>query len=462
MKIEALHIENFKALANLDIQADRGIVILGGKNGAGKTSALDAIQLALCGKSTMPQTPIREGSDKATIMVDLGDVKVARTITRKADGTLGGSLTVTTRDGMKPGAAQTWLNQRIGDLSMDPLAFMQADAKARATQLRKFTGVDTADLDRRRAVIETERRDIGRDGAAEKARLDGMPYHEDAPEGLLSFTQILPAVVSAAAIADELASARKALDAFNTAHAAAKSAAAQERAASSAVADAHEKIARLKAELEAAKSKIQPLFESQEALRQVADEAVAAMRAANEATIDEAPILARLAEVDETNARARAEADAINAEDRAEVEAGNARREANYARVSQALRTDALRDAYAAKTADLAAIDAARVAMLAAATFPVPGLGFDSAGGVTLSGLPLDQASGAQKMRVSMAMALAANPTIRVVLIRDASLLDEDSMAIVAEMAAAADAQVWLERVGSADPGAVIITDGSN
>jgi hypothetical protein len=38
--------------------------------------------------------------------------------------------------------------------------------------------------------------------------------------------------------------------------------------------------------------------------------------------------------------------------------------------------------------------------------------------------------------------------------------LDEDNMAIVAEMAEAAGAQVWLERVGTGDAGAVIIEDG--
>ena len=113
-----------------------------------------------------------------------------------------------------------------------------------------------------------------------------------------------------------------------------------------------------------------------------------------------------------------------------------------------------------ATTAEIEAIDAEKAAMLAAATFPVDGLGFGADGGVTFQGVPLAQASGAERIRVSMAVALAANPEIRVVLIRDASLLDEDSMAAVVAMAEAADAQVWLERVGTADPGAVVIVDG--
>ena len=57
-------------------------------------------------------------------------------------------------------------------------------------------------------------------------------------------------------------------------------------------------------------------------------------------------------------------------------------------------------------------------------------------------------------------MALALKPDLRVLLIRDGSLLDEDSLRMVAEMADRADAQVWVERVGDADEGAIIIEDG--
>ena len=57
-------------------------------------------------------------------------------------------------------------------------------------------------------------------------------------------------------------------------------------------------------------------------------------------------------------------------------------------------------------------------------------------------------------------MGLALNPTLRVLLIRDGSLLDDDSMRLIAEMAAKADAQVWLERVGEGDKSAIIIEDG--
>lgn len=444
MKIETLKIKDFKRLASLDVNADRGIIILGGKNGAGKTSALDAIQLALCGTSSMPAQPIRDGADRAEIEVDLGEVIVKRVITRKDGGGYGGSLTIVTKDGMKPGAAQTWLNQRVGDLSCDPLAFMLSDPKKRAEQLRKLAGVDTTDLDRRRKEVEATRRDVGRDGAAEKARLDAMPYYDDAPESIVE-----PVAESAADILAELDAARltqSAVEKASERHQAAHAALGRHEAA---MADAGANVERMKRALEISIAERDALADGRATLLDAIDDASSAVAKAQESLVDDAPISARLAGVDERNRIARSEADAQNAKLRA-----------NEARASQAARTLALREEYAAHTQNLRAIDEERAAMLAAAKFPVPGLGFNDDGDVTFQGVPLDQASGAEKMRVSMSMALAANPSIRVVLVRDASLLDEDSMAIVADMAEAADAQVWLERVGSADPGAVVIVDG--
>ena len=59
-----------------------------------------------------------------------------------------------------------------------------------------------------------------------------------------------------------------------------------------------------------------------------------------------------------------------------------------------------------------------------------------------------------------MAVGLAVNPKLRVLLIRDGSLLDEDNFATIAAMAEEADAQVWIERVGEGAECSVIISDG--
>ncbi|MGN8821735.1 hypothetical protein ACTNC1_12740, partial [Atopobiaceae bacterium HCP3S3_A4] len=95
----------------------------------------------------------------------------------------------------------------------------------------------------------------------------------------------------------------------------------------------------------------------------------------------------------------------------------------------------------------------------ASATFPVEGLGFDETG-VTFKGVPFSQASSAEQIRVSLAMAMALNPTLRVIRILDGSLLDDDSMQMVADAAKEGGYQVWIERVSDPSESAIVIEDG--
>lgn len=155
------------------------------------------------------------------------------------------------------------------------------------------------------------------------------------------------------------------------------------------------------------------------------------------ATIDTAPLTQRLGEVEQINNRVRQNAQ--RAEVAREVEAKSAR-------------SDEL-------TKQIDAVKASKAERIAAAKMPVPGLGFGESG-VTLNGLPLQQASAAEQLRVSVAIGIAMNPRLRVLLIRDASLLDHDSMRLVAEMARDAGAQLWLEVVHDAGIPSVVIEDG--
>jgi hypothetical protein len=97
---------------------------------------------------------------------------------------------------------------------------------------------------------------------------------------------------------------------------------------------------------------------------------------------------------------------------------------------------------------------------LRAARFPIEGLGVD-AEGVTFKGLPFEQASSSEQLKVSMAVAMAMNPRLRVLRINDGSLLDESNMRLIARAAAENDYQVWVERVEPSSESAVIIEDGT-
>ena len=63
LKINNLEIENVKRVKAVRLEpSQNGLTVIGGKNGQGKTSVLDAIAWALGGDKFKPSTPLREGS----------------------------------------------------------------------------------------------------------------------------------------------------------------------------------------------------------------------------------------------------------------------------------------------------------------------------------------------------------------------------------------------------------------
>ena len=71
-----------------------------------------------------------------------------------------------------------------------------------------------------------------------------------------------------------------------------------------------------------------------------------------------------------------------------------------------------------------------------------------------------DQASQAERLKTALAIAMKLSPNVRDVWVRDGSLLDDDSLDALEIAAAFAGCQIWLERVGEKDEGAIIIRDG--
>jgi hypothetical protein len=109
-------------------------------------------------------------------------------------------------------------------------------------------------------------------------------------------------------------------------------------------------------------------------------------------------------------------------------------------------------------------ITAAKAKQIADAKYPIQGLGFSSLGTVTFNGIPFEQLSTAQRLKISAAIGFALNPKLRVMLIRDGSVMDENTLAELIKVAEAHDTQLWIERVGKTLDGelpGVIIEDGT-
>jgi hypothetical protein len=104
----------------------------------------------------------------------------------------------------------------------------------------------------------------------------------------------------------------------------------------------------------------------------------------------------------------------------------------------------------------------ARADAISSAAMPVVGLSFGN-GEVLFNGLPLGNASSAEQLKVSVGIAMAANPELKVLRIKDGSLLDEGSLQQLAEMTHLAGYQVWIERVEESQHGGpvIVMDDGT-
>jgi hypothetical protein len=111
-------------------------------------------------------------------------------------------------------------------------------------------------------------------------------------------------------------------------------------------------------------------------------------------------------------------------------------------------------------TEQIESFDQAKSDALSRAQFPIPGLCFAD-GDVSYEGTLFDQLSSAEQVRVSLAMAMAMNPALKVIMIRDGSLLDETSLGIIRDLAKSRSYQIWLEVVGNRSDATVIIEDGA-
>lgn len=111
-------------------------------------------------------------------------------------------------------------------------------------------------------------------------------------------------------------------------------------------------------------------------------------------------------------------------------------------------------------TADMARLEGQKTAALGKSKMPIPGLSI-GADGLSYNGIPVEQIADSEKLRVGIAISMALNPTLKVLRIIDGSLLDKNSMKIIADMVKADDYQVWVEQVDDTGKVGIYIEDGS-
>lgn len=424
MKITAVAVSNFKRLDHVEVtpDADRALILIGGKNAQGKSSLMDALTAAFGGKDALPADPVRHGAEAAEIRVELdgGALVVRRTI---KDGK--SALELRDADG-KLASPQARLDKIVGARFLDPLAFLQLASADQRKALLAIIDKDgaIAKLDDRRKRVFDRRTEVNRDHKRLAAQLAGLPEVTVAePIDISALTTEAQAIEAQARSRQEL---------HHRHESASRIVVETERK----IQRLEEQIADLAAQLEAAEA---ALVQDRARL----DEAADALAAAPDDDLDAVRASLRKRIQDATTHNHNVAADAAQAKRRAEL----------------ATEVQRLAGGSETLTAELEKIDAEKRAFLEDAKLPVEGLDVD-AEGLRFNGVPLAQASGAEQLRVALALAIAAAPNLHDVWVRDGALLDEDSLAALAREAEAAGVRCWVERVGDRDPGAIVIHDG--
>ena len=414
MQIVKLSIQNLMRVSAAEITPEGNLVIVSGRNAQGKTSILNAIAFTLGGTKLVPDKPIKAGERFAEATVDLGEYIVTRRWTQG-----GSTLKVENKEGTAQfKSPQVMLDKLVGDLSFDPLEFMRLKPREQRDVLLGLVdlGINLDALAKERQGVYDERTTVGRVLNIEKGALakleDNLPEGwEEYPKQPISLAELMQEHQAAVTLK------------YNND-------------------DVRQKLEYKKVELSDVQGKITAL-EKQVALFKLKELELQHGVAADEEDIaqlqdpDLESIQQRLATAEETNKAIRV-IEHYHKEEKAIVD--------------KATEVEAL-------TKQIQAIDNRKDKAIQQVSFPVPDLSVDETG-VTYNGLPINQASSAEQLRVSMAIAMALNPKLRVIRITDGSLLDSENMAIIEEMARDKDFQVWIEVVDESGKVGVVIEDG--
>ncbi len=424
LTVIGLEAENYKCLKAVRIipPAATGLVTITGKNAQGKTTILDSIQEVFAGKGGVCEEPIRKGQDEFRIRLDLGELVAEVTQSRLTEKR---TLKIKGKGGTVKESPQSLWDRLCKLITFDPLLFTRMRPDEQVALLAKLVGLDFKESNAKRATLYTERELKGRELRAAKAKLPEFPYHADTPEQPVSVEESQAKLKVIQGQRAENAKVRAAVSSHKFALGDAMRRAEELRAA---IEGLNKQLKQAQDLLEKANSMMQA-----ETLKLQSAEAEASKLVED----DESQVLADLRNIEAINSKVRA--NQLHAKANEDIQ----KHQHDY---------DAL-------TVAIEAIDQEKKDQLEWAEFPLEGLSFDDSQ-VLLHGVRFTQCSQAQQLTAAVAIGLALNPTVRVILIRDGSLLDDEHMKLVGEMAAKSNAQIWIEVVNSTDPAAIVIEDG--
>ena len=402
VKILCFSAGNFKALKAFYCEPKpEGLTVIGGDNGAGKSSCLDALAFAVGGAKYRPSNPKREGAvGDTTLHVDLSN---GITVERKGKNL---SLTVTDREGARHG--QELLDAFISNIAIDLPKFYNASSKDKAHMILDTLGIEEKleELAKREKEKYDTRTVVGREADRKQKAAEDMPWHEDAPEEPVSVADLIKQQQEILSRNGIRAEHKRNLESYK-----------------GKVADIDSRVKAL-------------LVEKSELLDKINDVQCAVSNDGEEESTAE--LEAQIANFEKTNRKV-----AENAE-----------------RTRRLEEADALSDQCDALTKEIEAIRAERLALLKGADFPLEGLSVNDSSELVYNGQPWDCMSGSQQLIVSCAIASRVNPSCRFVLMDKLEQLDLDTLKEFDAWLKTQDLQCIATRVSTGGECSLVIEDG--
>ena len=410
MKILELNIRNLRKIEAIDINPASNMIKIEGKNNQGKTTILDSILFAL-GGGKVPGGVIKDGESKSIITVKFGDYIVKKTITDVST-----YLTVETISGMKPKNPQSFLNDLVGKIAFDPLEFMRMDSKKQVDILKKVMGIEEKinqlKIDEKNTM--EERTFSGREMSRYEALCREVIKPITEPESISSITSEL----------DKLQKQRE---------------------------DYHIQLDDI------AKTKNQKV-QIENAINELE-------RSLAKLHIEQKEISAKLNDFEEENIK-----DFV---DKIDHDIANKKTVLNHHELvltefNKYKIYSENRKIFSEKEKQYNDLDSKVESIrreiketLSNAKLPIPGLDLTD-NELLYNGHGFENVCESSKLKISVALTMAMNPKLKVILIRDGSLLDNDSLKEIQTIADKEDYQIWIEKVASekGEEDAIYIVEG--
>lgn len=400
VKINELLIENVKRVKAVQFEPSAdGLTIIGGRNGQGKTSVLDAIAWALGGNNYKPSVPERDGAlVPPNLHIELSNGLI---VERKGKNS---TLKVTDPNGNKSG--QQLLNEFVSTLALDLPKFINGSDKDKADSLLKILGIGDvlAQLDTKENQLYAQRIEVGRIADRKKKAADEMPMYPNVPKEPVSATELIKQQQEILARNGENEQKRQ-------------NAARYERMLAEA----------------------QIAFDEAKAALQKAEQDCLTARKSAEDLHDEstAELEKNLSEIEALNIKIRAN----STKEAAEVEANNLQQE------------------YDGLTEQIESIREERSKLLDSAELPLPGLSVQD-GKLIYNNMPWDGMSGSDQLKVATAIVRKLNPQCGFVLMDKLEQMDLETLQEFGVWLKQEELQVIATRVSTGDECSIIIEDG--